>query len=182
MQTTLRTFGAMKLNVQKQLAFTWQSILLLRIPFLISPLRFGFTICAFPKSGSTMIGLLMRRMMHYQNWNTIGGSINHDHGKSGLRFLEDVKNPTFLKALTRLFAFQISFVRFRPSTPIWQSLKGSSFGIPSHACSQAIWTRFATKDSTKEFQAWVRSIRGTNHRLFPSLQSFWWTSIPIQMC
>lgn len=47
-----------------------------------------------------MIGLLMRRMMHYENWNTIGGSINHDHKKSGLCFLEDEKNSTFLKAMT----------------------------------------------------------------------------------
>ena len=48
--------------------------------------RYGFVICAIPKSGSTMTKVLMRRMSGYKDWNQTGTGINQSPRRSGLQF------------------------------------------------------------------------------------------------
>lgn len=63
-------------------------------------LRYGFTICAIPKCGSSMLLALMRRMMHYSDWNQVGTGVNHGPS-SGIRYVKrvnanDIRVASFL--------------------------------------------------------------------------------------
>lgn len=47
--------------------------------------------CAIPKSGCTMLLMLLRRMTHQQDWRSEQNGLPHDHEKNGLVYLEDKK-------------------------------------------------------------------------------------------
>eukprot|EP00210_Caulerpa_lentillifera_P000658 g635.t1 len=69
--------------------------------------EYGFLLCSIPKCGSTMIKMLLRRMMHKKNWREIGNGIIHGPWKNGLVTV----NPKKKFELTRAIFEDPSYIK-----------------------------------------------------------------------
>lgn len=60
-------------------------------------IRYGFVLCSIPKCGSTMLKMLLRRMMHKRNWRKIGNGVIHGPSKNGLISVNNKREPELAK-------------------------------------------------------------------------------------
>jgi len=106
--------------------------------------EFGFSLCFIPKSGSTMTVVLLRRMMHYKNWNQVGTGINHGPS-SGIHKLNHEKNETLIQAISEDLSFVKGTIVRNPITRLLSGYLDKIFQKKQYYRVPGLMRRFSKK-------------------------------------